>query len=191
MRRQGREPAPLQDDDILTAMDIAEIHEQAQSYRGMRVDRPVTLALSRYEMVCSRSEYVAMAETLKRLMAERDELRRKLRDQFRAAFALLRECLGSDLGRGGGLVEIIDGIESLRQERDELRAELALRKLMPPKVQNMARAKIQALTAVLDQISCLPCRLVILDAITNAQDSVGVPECGPRVSTRTRRATKP
>lgn len=74
MRRQGREPAPLQDDDILTAMDIAEIHEVAQRFRGMRVDLPVTLSLSRYEMVCSRSEYVAMAETLLQLSCMCDEL---------------------------------------------------------------------------------------------------------------------
>ena len=121
MRRQGREPEPLDDNDILTAADIKEIHKQAQGFRGERPGIHRNVSLSSYEMVCSRSEYVAMAEALRTLMAERDELRRRIRDQFKAAFAKLRETLGSDLGRGGGLIEILDGIESLRKERDELR----------------------------------------------------------------------
>ena len=128
MRRQGREPEPLEDDDLLTESDIAEIHEQAQGFRGERSGGQVHVTLARYEMVCSRSEYVAMAEALRRLSRERDEAKRMVQDQFTAAFAKRREKLGSELGRGGGLVEILDGIESLRKERDELLVELALAK---------------------------------------------------------------
>lgn len=60
-----------------------------------------------------------------RLTGERDEARKTVHTQFTAAFARLREALGSDIGAGGGLVEIIDGIEALRGRRDDLTEALA------------------------------------------------------------------
>lgn len=62
------------------------------------------------------------AEQLQAVTAERDQLRADLRSQFTAAFAKLRETLGSDIGTGGGLVEILDGIDQLRAQRDTLMA---------------------------------------------------------------------
>lgn len=62
------------------------------------------------------------AEQLQAVTAERDQLRADLRSQFTAAFAKLRETLGGDIGTGGGLVEILDGIDQLRAQRDTLMA---------------------------------------------------------------------
>ena len=55
------------------------------------------------------------------LVAERDALRAE-RDKAnlreRNIFASLRMALGEDLGGGGGLVEILNGIEGLQDQRD-------------------------------------------------------------------------
>ena len=69
-----------------------------------------------------QAQVAALRAQLAAVTAERDQLRADLRSQFTAAFAKLRETLGSDIGTGGGLVEILDGIDQLRAQRDTLMA---------------------------------------------------------------------
>lgn len=71
------EPEALCDDDILTRLDIEEIHKEAQKFRGDAAGRSMR-EVAEFEMVCSRSEYVCMAEALLRASEERDRLRESL-----------------------------------------------------------------------------------------------------------------
>lgn len=59
-------------------------------------------------------QMVALRNAAPALLDEIERLRVKVRGQFTATFAKLREELGEDLGSGGGLVGIIDGIDRLR-----------------------------------------------------------------------------
>lgn len=68
-----------------------------------------------YKMVEAR-ELAAVLRDAAKTRDERDALREKVQSQFTAAFAKLREELGPHLGSGGGLVEILDGIQQLRSE---------------------------------------------------------------------------
>lgn len=107
--RGGYEPEALCDDDILTLLDIREIHEGAQAFRGDRAGRSMR-EIAEFEVVVSRSEYVCMAEALLRAAEERNELRARLR----------RDCKGCP---GCGSNDCPDALDAAQHERDRLRAE--------------------------------------------------------------------
>ena len=84
-RSAGIDPHPLNDDAILSRADIAELVEEARSKRGESAGRSMR-EIAEFEMVCTRSEYVSMANNLGRLYAEVEQLRADLRE----AMELLR-----------------------------------------------------------------------------------------------------
>lgn len=84
-RSAGIDPHPLNDDAILSRADIAELVEEAKSKRGESAGRSMR-EIAEFEMVCTRSEYVSMANNLGRLYAEVEQLRA----DFREAMKLLR-----------------------------------------------------------------------------------------------------
>ena len=75
-RAQGIDPEALEDDAILSAQDIAEFIEQSKRFRGDAAGRSMR-EIAEHEMVCSRSEYVAMAATMGRLLAELSAMQRQ------------------------------------------------------------------------------------------------------------------
>lgn len=92
-RAKGYEPDPLEDNSILTSADIAELAEGAEMFVGDRVGGPKNRDIAEYEMVCSRSEYVAMARNLGRFAREKDDLRaevERLRTIITAAATQIR-----------------------------------------------------------------------------------------------------
>ena len=55
---------PLEDHNTLTARDVREMQNNAKRLRGDREGGPEQIVLEPYEVVVSRSEYVAMANTV-------------------------------------------------------------------------------------------------------------------------------
>lgn len=102
----------------MTPAEIADL-------RGLR-DAADNATSRGYRVVAVNSLSDWMLEHTNALLDAAEEnarLREKVSSQFTAAFAKLRETLGTDIGCGGGLVEILTGIDGLREERDRLRTD--------------------------------------------------------------------
>lgn len=87
---------------------------------------PAEIARLRHQMKFDSEPFMLDRDLLTALLDAAEEnarLREKVSSQFTAAFAKLRETLGTDIGCGWGLVEILTGIDGLREERDRLRTD--------------------------------------------------------------------
>lgn len=84
----------------------------------------------------------AARNALPRLLTALDEARAE-RDKAnlreRNIFASIRIALGEDLGGGGGLVEILNGIEELQEQRDALKAKMAAMDLLLNNAERVVR----------------------------------------------------
>lgn len=85
---------------------------------------------------------------------------------FQGAFERLREALGIDIGTGGGLCGILAGIEDVRAERDQLRADLAALRARAEKAEAERDAARERLAKVVEAVLAMP---VLIDNTWDAK----------------------
>lgn len=107
-RSAGIDPHSLSDDAILSREDIAELVEEAKSKRGEAAGRSMR-EIAEFEMVCTRSEYVAMATNLARLSNDRDAA-------TKCSNGLVADLAACELSREKALAELA----AVTAQRDEL-----------------------------------------------------------------------
>ena len=86
-------------------------------------------------IAAARNALPRLLAALEEARAERDKA--NLRE--RNIFASIRIALGEDLGGGGGLVEILNGIEELQEQRDALKAKMAAMDLLLNNAERVVR----------------------------------------------------